>query len=89
MRLTEKTTAGYLCRTMNSNPIQKLGQLEDIEEYIKKGVWYAFGGNVTYFDKIVTDMKQIGIVYDRGIMWIDLKDYGKTWALTKEELLNG
>ena len=68
------------------NAGDKLGQIEDIEEYIEKGIWYSFGGNITYFNHIVSDMKQIGIVTDREIVWLDNNDCKKTWALTKEEL---
>lgn len=89
--------------------IQKLGELEDIEEELgidlvtfhkalKNGVYYK----VT--DKSSTDFGKI--FFDRYVLWgwnqnpdgsyfavmqsqlqlFNLKDYGKTWALTREEL---
>lgn len=89
--------------------IQKLGELEDIEEELgidlvtfhkalKNGVYYK-----------VTDKNSVNfgkIFFDKYVLWgwnknpdgtyfavmqsqlqlFNLKDYGKTWALTKEEL---
>ena len=100
MRLTEKTTVGYLCRAMNSNPIQKLGQLEDIEEELgielitlfkalKQGGVYV---KADFLGDTEVRMRSFQICGDdSGItIWsqvrLNAKDYGKTWALTKEEL---
>ena len=88
------------CKNFQGKPIDKLGQLEDVEEELgidlvtlfkalKNGIYVDenymdFGttnnflcpNNLDYFD---VNLKQIaGGIY--------FKDYGKTWALTKEEL---
>lgn len=96
----------------NKMAINKLGQLEDIEEELgidlitlfkalNYGIWcWNDKGHEEYFfekplalTKFVTENK-----YDEketetyrlvGVDYYELKDYGKTWALTKEELENG
>lgn len=102
--------------------IDKLGQLEDIEEELgiglitlfealKQGIWYKKNGTVYYskatliscvkndkkesFWNFTTNenQKEVEItgfaLLDQfeGNLWY-FKDYGKTWALTKEELEN-
>ncbi len=78
----------------------KLGQLEDIEEELgidlitlikciksEKGIWKKdLDGNLFNARCMLTCYFGRWQVYDKGIIY-DLKDYGKTWALTKEELL--
>lgn len=76
--------------------IQKLGQLEDIEEELGiefitlfkalfEGFYYkdAFG-NIEYFSKEL--LKLIREKNDFNKVIEEFKNYGKTWALTKEEL---
>ena len=93
---------GNYGRITDDRIYNKLGQLEDIEEElgidlitlfkaIKEGVYtihsngerripcLAYNGAVGY----ILDFK-----YEQEAQYI-LSDYGKTWALTKEELENG
>ena len=111
MRLTKKENDKYgyevVCDNPNtsihqdiSNAIEKLGQLEDIEEELgidlitlfkalKNGIWIQ--------DLMSLGIQSVSIHYseEEGIYLYnyffencyDFKDYGKTWALTKEELL--
>lgn len=83
------------------NAVDKLGQLEDIEEELGidlKTLFKALNG--CYFlqistKKICSDIRPT-LIYQCGWhlkpnltelpMIYALKDYGKTWALTKEEL---
>lgn len=73
---------------------QKLGRLEDLEEelgidlltlfnVLKNGMYAKLGNEIIYIHNPVLnlDTKTIGYLYKYG-----LKDYGETWALTKEEL---
>lgn len=71
----------------NDKIYNKLGQFEDIEEWIEKGLYLRFNGGIYYFKKIVTDFKMIGFCTDRDIAWYYISDYGKMFALTKEELI--
>lgn len=82
--------------------IQKLGQLEDIEEelgidlkiignLIANGIYISTSLNIEYlkgkhlcFDK---NEKCIFAFISPHPIVLYFKDYGKTWALTKEELL--
>lgn len=83
---------------------QKLGQLEDIEDELGIDLVTLFkilrtGGyiyvknckGINYWH--VESLKQRGlnkqwyITYSNNVR-VKLKDYGETWALTKEELLN-
>ena len=83
--------------------LNKLGQLEDIEEELgidlitllkggKHGIWYLSNGTL-YFQKLdiclVDKCFREYIDYERRYMKYYFKDYGKTWALTKEELEKG
>lgn len=99
MRFTTKIVNNYIVPDNEENIItkslNKLGQLEDIEEELgidlitlfkalKNGVWVkAFVGIVfiqvscNYFAFLNNEIAPM-IYY--------FKDYGKTWALTKEEL---
>lgn len=80
----------------------KLGQLEDIEEELGIGLIDLFhilrtGGHIWIKNRKginkwhVESLKQRGldkqwyITYSNNVR-VRLKDYGKTWALTKEEL---
>ena len=67
--------------------IDKLGQLEDIEEWIEKGLYVAFNSGIIYCKHIITDMKQIGIITDRDIIWFNVTNYGEKFALTEKELI--
>ena len=81
------------------NPLtHKLGQLEDIEEELgidlitlfkalKDGVYYRNNQReINYAKNIRLSFAYKTLVVDRHI-YKRLNDYGKTWALTKEELL--
>ena len=80
---------------------EKLGQLENIEQELgidlitlfkalKDGVWVKFWAGIGYYDKpfLRTDVKpySIDFSFTSGFQHQKLTDYGKTWALTKEEL---
>ncbi len=103
MRLTEKINGRYYGKANNhiaSKPLmEKLGQLEDIEEELGIDL-------VTLFKAIKNGVymstQHLGIVYCKCPKivhyksgWkmlvygatLSLTTYGKTWALTKEELL--
>lgn len=116
MRLTEKDYCGYDIKNRNDfngydneedsqklfSCLQKLGQLEDIEEELgidlvtlikaeKDGIWYNSNGTFyfNYFDvSLAHRCFRRYVDYFRNYMSFDFKDYGKTWALTKEELEN-
>lgn len=78
--------------------IEKLGQLEDIEEELgidlitlfkalKEGIWYKFeNANIRY---IYVNYLDLGFYVDHFVFWLNetssfnLKDYGKTWWLEK------
>ena len=99
MRLTEKKNGTYWNYGNFVEIIDKLGQLEDIEEELgidlitlfkalKDGVYYK------YKDMGVEKISKLRpITIHKNTIVCDyhtykyFKDYGKTWALTKEELL--
>lgn len=102
-RLTLKDDEYWVKSDNQNKAIQKLGQLEDIEE--KLGIdlitlFKAFNG-ICYKDNeikfachlLLTDNWSF-IVLDDWITYqktnfypsLELNEYGKTWALTKEEL---
>ena len=98
MRLTKKGIEGYYGKC-DWHMQEKLGQLEDIEEELgidlitlfkalENGIYIKeLNNDYPYWDFELRHITGIGIV----IMWgycsnLFLKDYGKTWALTKEEL---
>lgn len=78
----------------------KLGRLEDIEEELgidlikliecvrnEKGIWKKdFNGGLINTRCMLACYFGRWQIYDKENIY-DLKDYGKTWALTKEELL--
>lgn len=98
----------------NSKCIQKLGQLEDIEEkrgvdirildqVLENGAYfknpYHSGEKIRYFNNLYSylDLKNnrfdirmslfVGLhTYSTGGALFPFKDYGKTWASTREEL---
>ena len=100
MRLTEKFNGKYCYKNqafIHTNIVDKLGQLEDIEDELgidliilfkalKNGFYTKnahYTGNemgINVIDKCLCNEKW----RDRDIF--NFKDYGKTWALTKEEL---
>lgn len=79
---------------------QKLGQLEDIEDELgidlikliecirnEKGIWKKdFDGGLINTRCMLACYFGRWQIYDKENIY-DLKDYGKTWALTKDELL--
>lgn len=84
------------------NAIDKLGQLEDIEEklgidlitlvkLLKSPIYYICLGPIVKEENFKVDLNEKTIVmnYFDGNSYevkLPLKDYGKTWAFTKEEL---
>ena len=100
MRLTKKREDGQYLKTIKSidNCLNKLGQLEDIEEELgielltlfkalKNGIWIYDNGNPFFTSRIKLVMQLDAIHCSISDIEVLLKDYGKTWALTKEELL--
>lgn len=110
MRLTRfnKLTNEYEYHLNNPNTsmiqdeiagIQKLGQLEDIEQELgidlvtlfkalKNGCYIKPWAEIKYSYEIRTGSDNINLfLLDENDNDYSLKDYGKTWALTKEELL--
>ena len=92
----------YIDELDNLDPIvNKLGKLEDIEEELgidlikliecirnEKGIWKRENGDGKLINTRCMLTCEFGYwrVYDKETVY-NLKDYGKTWALTKEELL--
>ena len=81
--------------------LSKLGQLEDIEEELgidldtlfkalKNGIWTKTKNDISKHLTVALKKrhrtKEYWLFY-RPYSHVYLKDYGKTWALTKEELL--
>lgn len=82
--------------------IYKLGQLEDIEDELgidlitlikalKNGAWTKFNNEISKCDECEYEMLDIYIYFywnnGKHLVFL-LSDYGKTWALTREELKN-
>jgi len=81
---------------------QKLGQLEDVEEEFgidlvtlfkafKNGVYVKIDGEIDYIQYVSIFKKRKWHLYSSSTFWgkydIGLvKNYGKTWALTRKEL---
>ena len=99
MRLTEKDDLIYADKYM-----QKLGQLEDIEDELgidlitlfkalKNGLYTTYRGEIDFmFSSDLSYEPTIKCILVRlhyHTIALELADYGKTWALTKEELKNG
>ena len=109
MRLTKKRESNYPSayewreHHLANEPLNKLGQLEDIEEELgidlitlfkalKNGIYaYDHANNIDHMEILSTfyDTKDMECRtdFDGDIFEYDFADYGKTWALTKEELL--
>ena len=100
MRLTKKVSVGYnpAPQKYGSRAIyNKLGQLEDVEDElgidlitlfkaITDGFYYKDGfGDIEHLDKQTLHLL-VGNRFQE--LKEQIKDYGKTWALTKEELSN-
>jgi len=108
-RLTCKTANGYCDMSIatRENKLQKLGQLEDIEEesgidlilrhkietsetaYIKNGNNEIIKGTIEFF---YSKLKAFGVIcphkeYGNILIACRIDELGKTWALTKEELV--
>ena len=85
----------------NNALTQKLGQLEDIEDELgidlvtlfkalTDGIWYKKEGHSLHTDLCLNVDKEWVIscwLKKYECIYCRLKDYGKTWALTREELL--
>lgn len=100
MRLTRKESNGYAgdcCQICECS--DKLGQLEDIEEELEidlvtlfkalKGI-YIKPNNIyvgsPYLCFAENENRELEFQFKIVDTWYKVKDYGKTWALTKEEL---
>ena len=107
MRLTEKINNYYFSKgkieSDHNEEINKLGQLEDIEEelgiylltlldaltqgiYIKPNNIYVGSPYLCFAEN---ENRELEFQFKVVDTWYKVKDYGKTWALTKEELTNG
>lgn len=106
MRLTERTANGFApkyereTRANYYDLVEKLGQLEDIEDELgidlvtlfkamKYGI-YKKNDDLCFEATLRIHNNQYYLCqpYDDVLLHIvHLRDYGKTWALTKEELL--
>lgn len=111
MRLTEKNGFCYVVNikpednstkkeiTLIGESINKIGQLEDIEEElgidliillkaVKNGVWTKHPFNFITYEPFRIDYWEDYITNEEGMLicGMEFEDYGKTWALTKEEL---
>lgn len=86
---------------IDGDAIDKLGQLEDIEEElgidliillkaVKDGIWVRHPYNSIDYEPFRIDYWIDYKTGEEGMMicGMEIKDYGKTWALTKEELEN-
>ena len=97
-RLTKKNEqGGYYsdyCGPERQPEIQKLGELEDLEEEfgidlailfkaLKEGFFDRLG-EYHHFSNLYFSDEEIFDSYEK--VSFNLKDYGKTWALTEEEL---
>lgn len=83
--------------------VDKLGQLEDIEEElgidlitlfkaVKSGAWTKYDNEISKCDECEYEMLDVFIYFywnDGKHLVFYLSEYGKSWALTKEELDNG
>ena len=113
-RLTRKRKDGQYLKAIKSidECVNKLGQLEDIEDEIgcdlsivlkalRNGYYYKSikgkilfsqnSGLVPYQNELELDHKvkllSEAILKPKSCICVFVRDYGKTWALTKEELL--
>ena len=108
MRLTKKDGKHYFSIAESvvfdeeQQCIDKLGQLEDIEEelgidlitlfkalkgiYIKPNNIYVGSPYLCFAEN---ENRELEFQFKVVDTWYKVKDYGKTWALTKEELTNG
>lgn len=88
----DRTEINHIC-----SRLEKLGQLEDIEEELGidlailfkafkalKNGFYDENEEYHHFSNLFIDNIEIFDSYEK--VSFNLKDYGKTWALTKEEL---
>ena len=102
MRITEKRKTidcDYIALLEHNAIVEKLGQLEDIEELCEKivsqPIYKKFINTGTISKKNYIGCyalynfkdRSIDIYDDEFINSFGVEDYGKTWALTKEELL--
>ena len=89
---------------IDGKAIDKLGKLEDIEEELGInlitlfkaliGIWVkSTNGDVYYVGSPYlcfseNEKRELELQFRVGDTWYKIKDHGKTWALTKEELEN-
>ena len=97
MRLTEKDKNTFLTKQPFTEMINKLGQLEDIEEELGidlKTFFRIYSAKHFYLKgkdykwKIHHRCNNGIVVGTNKLIYLPFKFYGKTWALTKEELEN-
>ena len=105
-RLTEKAEIGYREKDNDYSikvSIQKLGQLEDIEQELgiplevlfkalKEGIYWDYKHREPEDVSFRLCYKELIVRYscfgETDYEYLELKDYGFTWALTREELEN-
>ena len=83
--------------------VDKLGRIEDIEEWLEIDIFTLFNAmeNGIYTDKYSRKKRVYFDAEEKALRYLDIAsgdvyedeyyylcDYGKTWALTKEELEN-
>lgn len=101
MRLTKKRADGHyddLDECVSTRCSDKLGKLEDIEDELGIDLVTLFkavscgcylkdkNGKVAFSGDVSICYKYVVIVYDKEKYFMWNVNYGKTWALTKEEL---
>lgn len=80
------------------NAIDKLGQLEDLEEELgtdflilakakKNGIYRKMADGIEFYPRYVLSVYIDHVMVNTSGKQLFLFEYGKTWALTKEELL--
>lgn len=99
-RLTKKQENKYWlnCSYDEQDAIQQLGKLEDIEQELgiplevlfkalKEEIWtYDYDKKITRTTILDFGLGVYGWYLSNMSYLVSTKDYGKTWALTKEEL---
>ena len=94
---------GYTYKYNDFGCFDKLGELEDIEDELgidlltlikafRGGIYVKIDGEIDYIQYVSIFKKRKWHLYSSSTFWGKyeiclVKDYGKTWALTREELL--
>ena len=104
MRLTYKLNDKEYapCKNTGWKTFDKLGQLEDIEDELgidlitlfkalKNGIYFKVKDKIYFTNGLDLDFKE-KVLFEfneyEDFETYELKDYGKTWALTEEELID-